>query len=229
MARERFQKDYDIIRQSSLKAAVELTVAFHRLDATSEEVADTAIQMAEKFNSWILEAEQPAVNSELGKPVQDWHAKVIKECLVLQKKLNMDLTDFDNDPCPYGKWHDGGAEMLLDLLRDMKNGNRDPKRPGYQHLQGAEQPHTRFREGERDEEGHEREDSWQGANFPLTKKQYGFLVSLHKRNKLKYKNDDLNNLTQRQASELIDELKNDNGDGDSGDGDSGYGGTALPY
>jgi hypothetical protein len=228
--RERSQKDYDIIRQSSLKAAAELTVAFHKLDATSEEVADTAIQMAEKFVSWILEPDRPGVDPELGKPVRDWHAKIIKECHMLQKKLNMDITDFDTDPCPYGKWNEGGAEILLDLLRDMSNGNRDPNKSGYQHATGTDQPHTRFREGERDENGHEREDSWAGANFPLSKKQYGFLVSLHKRNKLKYKNDDLNNLTQRQASELIDELKNygDNGDGD-GDPDGSYGGTQLPY
>lgn len=54
----RSQRDIDIIRQSSLKAAVDLLTAMIPTLDNKTEVSDLALKLAAKFNTWVLEASQ---------------------------------------------------------------------------------------------------------------------------------------------------------------------------
>ena len=57
-----------------------------------------------------------------------------------------------------------------------------------------------------------------GDPYPLSKKQFGFLVGLHKKLKLEYDKGELNALTSRQASARIDELQAQLGETGNGNG-----------
>ncbi len=54
----RTQRDLDIIRQSSLKAAVDLMAAMIPTLVNKTEISDLTIKLAAKFNTWVLEASQ---------------------------------------------------------------------------------------------------------------------------------------------------------------------------
>lgn len=54
----RSQRDIDIIRQSSLKAAVDLMTAMIPTLDNKTEISDLALKLAAKFNTWVLEASQ---------------------------------------------------------------------------------------------------------------------------------------------------------------------------
>jgi hypothetical protein len=58
MKNVRTQRDIDIIRQSSLKAAVDLMTAMLPTLENKTEVSDLTLKLAAKFNNWVLEASQ---------------------------------------------------------------------------------------------------------------------------------------------------------------------------
>lgn len=185
-------KDKDIARAVALKAGVEMTVAFKDLiQQQGQNASDMAIKAADKFYGWLI-AERPEDREQDG---DNYFAMILNEIHTLQRKLELKPTDFDKDPCPYAKtWSEGGAQSLLEALRArMKTGSKAGSFAG-----------------DTDKEGWTKRSIY-GAelgngDYPISKKQFGYLVALHKRNNLKYDKDELNALTTRQASSMIDEL-----------------------
>lgn len=205
---ERTLKDRDIARMSALKAGVELTVAYK--DVVVEQgknASDVAIAAAEKFYRWILQPAQGA--DRIGSQTDDngddrasWNELVRKECHALQTKLGMRLTNWQKDPCPFGDWKNGGAEYLLESLREKAKKNGDGKPNGKPRANGNGKGLEKLAW----DSGFE--DRWQrGQPATITVIQYGYAVSLHKRLGIDYDPEYLNGMTARDASAMIDDLK----------------------
>lgn len=207
MAMQRCSKDHDIARMSSLKSAIELMGIypdeFNQED--SKATTEIAIGIAEQFLSWIFKP--GAASSDQPEERTNWHQLVMKECHQLQKKLGATLTDFDQDPCPWGDWHNGGAEELLDTLREKAKSNGKPrgKRPP-RNGGGNGKPKGNGKGGKYNPRSIY-EPGLGNGDYPISSKQFGYLCALHKEHDLEYDADELNALSSREASAMIDELQ----------------------
>jgi len=206
---KRTLKDRDIARMSALKSAVELTAAFHDdVAASGEAAAEVATRAAEKFYKWILQPAQG--NDRIDQDDDDdeqgnYNQMVQKDCHLLQEKLGLKPTDFAKDPCPWGDWMNGGAVHLLETLRTrVKNGSKAGSFAGDMDKNGWKKNSVHGSE-------------YGNGDYPISKKQFGYLIGLHKRLGLDYDKEDLNALTSRDASAMIEKLQDveANGNGDS--------------
>lgn len=208
---KRTLKDRDIARMSALKSAVELTAAFHDdVAASGEAAAEVAIRAADKFYKWIFQPAQgnDRIDQDDDDERTNWLELVMKECQQLQTKLGLKPTDFAKDACPWGDWENGGAAALLDTLRvKAKNG-----KPNGKPNNGNGSKSGRGKAGLEAlaEKSGYADNGWSSVpadKLPISKAQYGYAVSLHKKLSIDYDPDVLNSLTSDQASSIIDELK----------------------
>jgi len=204
MTVKRAVREHDIARMSAMKSAIELVAAFpDKIKAEGHDgLITTCCKVAEQIYEWVLTPPQGEEQEEEERA--NWHDLVLKECHELQKKLHLKATDWDKDPCPWGDWHEGGADELLKMLRERaKNGSEAGSFTGDVEESGYRNPSTY-------EPGRSKND------YPLSSKQFGFLVGLHKKAGLEYSNAELNALSSRDASGMIDkllEITEGNGDG----------------
>lgn len=149
---ERNQKDLDIIRQSSLKAAVELMAAFKdKVQDDGTKVVTTTLAVADQFYEWVIKPS--TVNGKVEG---------------IKKELQQDTGYNDSKP-----------EIIDGIKR-------------------------------------------------ISKKQYGYLISLHRKLGREPDYNTLNLISAKDASELIESLKYQlklgrNGNGQNGNGHRGGG------
>jgi len=188
---ERTQRDIDIIRQSSLKAAVELMTGFQtKIELDGTKVVSMTINVAEQFSKWVMEAhvdEKPAGISYL-KMVKD-------ECHKLQEQIGIPKTDWDS-PCPFAlTWDDGGCQELVQKLRE------------HIHNQLTGKKHVNAFDGMNGYNPIPESDKAGGnGHKPMTSKQRGYIFYLLKENE-KQKPEGLSSYTSAQASALIESLQ----------------------
>jgi len=65
MKNERTQRDHDIIRQSSLKAAVDLTIGMLPQLEDQTEISDLVLRVAGKFQNWVLNGQSNPVQDKV--------------------------------------------------------------------------------------------------------------------------------------------------------------------
>lgn len=214
MKNERTQKDYDIISQSSLKAAVELTIGIlPRLDNETE-ISDLVLKLAGKFSTWVLgdtvqnqvDRVHEALNNLDDHPdpdsfncYQDYTfaenpqiQNYFLEAHVLQDTMGIARTDFF-DKCPtHDSWTEGVKPLVKKLRKQIHEGLAKYMNPGG---------NGKKRNG----------NGWNGnggnGNDPISKKQYGFLMGLHRDLGLDPNKDEIDQLTINEASSFIEELK----------------------
>ena len=203
---ERTLRDRDIARMSALKAAVEMTTTFHDIEASVERASDAAITLAEKFYSWIL---RPADHAQGDEQEESNYLDMLqKDIHRLEDQLKLRRTDFAQErPQLFDSWEEGGAQHLLEQLRIR-----------IQH--GSE---AGSHVGDVDQSGWKKRSIYEGDmnTFPITKKQYGFLIGLHRKLGKQPDKDALNELNTREASSLIDQLQEQVASTGNGKSDSG--------
>jgi hypothetical protein len=174
---QRTQKDIDIIRQSSLKAAVELTVAMLPRLENQTEISNLVLKVANKFSNWVIQPAIPVENSN--QPRQQ--------------------------PPPQAT---GIASQIQDFKTMLA---REPDL--YRELSGLDREHASSRWIDRPSMTF---GAGPGDPYPISKKQFGFLVGLHKKLGIDPDPEFINGLSSRGASKLIEELQAIAGDGGNG-------------
>jgi hypothetical protein len=220
---DRTQKDLDIIRQCCVKAAVDLIGHFpDKVQVEGNDgIITTTCKIADKLYQWVIEPStvKGKVNDIKGKlgEGKSWSQRVKDECHKLQERLNLKLTDFDSDPCPFGNWNNGGASKLLDTLRlqlkygDGASAGKPRGKPTAPPRGKGKTPAGKGLEKLAFESGYI-ETGWRdkpiGEGTPkLSASQYGYAVSLYRKLGVDYDPVFLNSLEPEQASAHIDELK----------------------
>lgn len=225
MKNERTQKDYDIISQSSLKAAVELTIGIlPRLDNETE-ISDLVLKLANKFSTWVLgdtvqNQETGAAPTDHPDPsslngFQDYsfaENSHIQSCFheihILQDGLGMPRTDFFSDCPTHPSWKDAANDLVKKLRKQVHEALAYGKNPGGN---GGN--------GNRDRGNGNGNGNGNGGGGPLTKKQYGFIIGLHKELGQEPDRAEIDQMTVGEASDYIEGLKAMT---TSGGGNGGY-------
>lgn len=227
MRDERTRRDLDIIKQSSLKAAVDLTTAILPTLDNQTEISDLTLQLADKFANWVfgdqvqnnvdevrealndLDNDHPDPASL--KCYQDYsfaenpHSQnCFHEIHILQDTLGMPRTDFFSICPTHASW-DKAAGQLVKLLRKQV----------HEALAYGKKPGGNGGNGNRDRGN----GNGNGGGGPLTKKQYGFIIGLHKELGQEPDRAEIDQMTVGEASEYIEGLKAMTA---SGGGNGGY-------
>ena len=226
----RTQKDFDIARSVALKAAVELTVGYPDILSEKQNPAETVLSAASKFYNCLIPDQQ---EEEIQDPeeITTWQERILDECHVLQKKLGLELTDWENDPCPWGEWDNGGAQELLQSLREKGNGkgklNPNTRSKLKSQIENGKRGKSkgngngkngngngRGKEGLEalaDQSGYEDRSIYSASvpqgTFPISRAQFGYVVSLHRKLGTDHDPEFLNGMTSDEASVHIDALK----------------------
>ncbi len=217
MKKERTQKDYDIISQSSLKAAVELTVGILPTLDNKTEISDLVIKLADKFSTWVLgdtvqnqvDRVHEALNNLDDHPdpdsfqcYQDYsfaENPQIQNCFheihILQDTLGMPRTDFFSDCPTHPSWKDAANDLVKKLRKQVHEALAYGKKPGGNGDNGNGNGNGNGGGGNGN------------GNGPISKKQYGFLMGLHRDLGLEPNKDEIDQLTINEASSFIEELK----------------------
>jgi len=193
----RTQKDIDIARMSALKSAVELMAAF----PCSSEVAKTGITatataIADKFLSWIYSGEAPHSKTE-----HQGHTVDTGTGEVMDPEPKKDAQQGQGvNPGRKAAFH---SPTLPDWLKSM--------------FEALEQDFIMFNKLSADEMNNRNEGGWVERNrevfgnrpgdpYPISQKQYGFIIGLLKRVGVTPNGhkDFIAGLSSNGASELID-------------------------
>ena len=191
---DRTQKDLDIIRQSSIKAAVELMVGFqNRIELDGTKVVSMTLSVADQFYNWVTAAEAEE------KPQGIDYLKLVKdECHKLQDQLGIAKTDWDS-PCPFAiSWEQGGVQELVQRLRTYIHNQLT----GKKHVNAFDRMNGYKPVPESDQVG----SAGGNGHHPMTDKQRRYIFALLKETGQK-KPDGLSVFTSGEASALIESLK----------------------
>lgn len=188
MKNERTQRDIDIIRQSSLKAAVDLTIGMLPQLDDQTEISDLVLRVAGKFNTWVLDGNGSS-------QVQDEVTRIRREVAA--------------DPPREAKRDE--PDTTWDKFMHLKdNIASDPDK--YLPLRTDEWAES---DGKWLQRGQTTFGASPGDPYPISKKQFGFLVGLHKERTLDTDTRFLLGLSTHGASDLIEHIqdmpKNGNG------------------
>jgi len=188
---ERTLRDVDIIRQSSLKAAVEIMTGFqNKIEIDGTKIVSMTLSVADQFTKWVMQSEEEEAQGI------DYLKMVKDECHKLQAKLGIPETDWDSQ-CPFATaWEHGGVQLLVERLRQhIKNQLTGKKHvDAFEDLKGYDPfPQDRQQDGG-------------NGNRHMTDKQRNYISGLLGRTGQK-KPATLSSYTSQQASALIETLK----------------------
>lgn len=221
MRDERTRRDLDIIRQSSLKAAVDLTTAILPTLDNQTEISDLTLQLAEKFANWVfgdqvqnnvdevrealndLDNDHPDPASL--KCYQDYsfaenpHSQnCFHEIHILQDTLGMPRTDFFSICPTHASWDKAAVQLVKLLRKQVHEALAYGKNPGSNGDNGGN--------GSRD--NNKSDGPSTAGQKPLTRKQYGFIMGLHKELGQEPDRAEIDQMTVGEASDYIESLKN---------------------
>ena len=182
MKNERTQRDHDIIRQSSLKAAVDLTLGMLPQLEDQTEISDLVLRLAGKFQSWVLNGQPDRVQEKVN-GIRD----------ELDKHPPRKRQPAPADP-PDSSW-----DKLMELKDQLVS---DPER--YHALRDDEWEEANGRWFQR---GQTTFGASPGDPYPVSSKQFGYLVALHRERTLDTDTRFLLGLSTDGASDLIEHVK----------------------
>jgi len=194
MKNERTQRDHDIIRQSSLKAAVDLTIGMLPQLEDQTEISDLVLRVAGKFQNWVLNGQS--------NPVQDKVDGIRDE---LEQPPPRERQPQERQPAPADPPREDpkDSKERSDALHDlMLATSRDPYK--YKKLTEDEWSESNGRYIER---GQMLFGASPGDPYPLSAKQFGYLCALHKERTLDTDPRFLLGLSTDGASQLIEYIK----------------------
>lgn len=209
--RDRTQRDLDIIKQSSLKAAVDLAIGILPTLETGDELSDLVLRIADKFNNYILDG-----RNEVERTVNE-----------VRRELE--------EPEPESELE--RAQRHVEQLRDAERQSQRHSRQSGRETEGDD-IHTQFEMVKRDlsrqpnswRKMTDRElEGWDGGRwiqrgkltwgassgdlYPISAKQYGFMMGLCEENGLDPDPRFLNGLSTHGASLMLDCLQELRGNG----------------
>lgn len=192
---QRQQKDHDIARMNSLTNAVTFLSSIQDKLESETELSDLVLKIAGKFYNWVVDGKPD--------PVQD-AVDYVKE------ELGADPQE--GEPGPQG--HETEAEYELALFHKRTQHQRKL----YEELAPSELEHAP--NGQWFERGARTFGAGTGDPYPISKKQYGFIMGLHKKAGAAPDKNFIAGLSTHGASELIELLNQLSGNGNGNGGNS---------